>query len=489
MKNIFKIKIALIAMVLAFSSCNKFDIENVNPDVASNIENNPELLLTNVIWNSVNNMVGSGWSEGNLMAQYGARIVFTSFDQFEWGSQSGTWNGLYNSIRNAQVLRENAVTNENPSYEAVALVMESWMYQILTDMWGEIPYSEAIKGKSEDPIYQPGYDTQEAIYAGLLENLKRANELLAGNNLSGIKGDILFNGDLGKWRKFANSLRLRVALRLSNIQPDVAKSHISEIYSNPAQYPVMDSNNDNAALNYLAANPNVHPISEVSGYRVGSFNEYRMSETVEGVLKSFNDPRLETWFQATTESQNSGNPVWQGMLNGVVDGTAYTYKGGDAFLSKFAKDFYFIPNYLEGIMMLYSEVELIYAEAAQRGWISGDAQSHYETGITANFEYWQTEMPSDYFSRNGVAYDGNIQTILTQKWLALFYTDFQGFCEFKRTGFPSVIKPGPDAFLSVYPSRFLYPQSEQALNNGNRMEAINRQGPDEISTKLWWEKR
>ncbi|MEZ4982197.1 MAG: hypothetical protein R2769_11550 [Saprospiraceae bacterium] len=78
MKNIFKIKIALIAMVLAFSSCNKFDIENVNPDVASNIENNPELLLTNVVWNSVNNMVGSGWSEGNLMAQYGARIVFTS---------------------------------------------------------------------------------------------------------------------------------------------------------------------------------------------------------------------------------------------------------------------------------------------------------------------------------------------------------------------------------------------------------------------------
>lgn len=487
MKNLFYIKVAMVALFFSATSCNQFDIENTNPDVATNIENNPELLLTNVIWNSVNNMVGSAWSEGNLMAQYGARIVFTSFDQFEWGSQSGTWNGLYNSIRNAQLLRANAVESENPSYEAVALIMESWMFHILTDMWGEIPYSEAIQAKSDDPIYAPKYDTQEAIYNSLLENLKRANTLLSGANLAKVKGDILFDGDVQKWRKFANSLRLRVAVRLSNVAPNIASTHIAEIYNNPTGFPVISSNDDNAALIYLASNPNVHPISEVSGYRVGSFNEYRMSETVEGVLKSFDDPRLETWFQPTTDSEGSGNPVWQGMLNGVVDGTAYTYKGGDAFLSKFAKDFYFLPNYLQGMMMMYSEVEFIYAEAAQRGWISGDAATHYQNAIIANFEYWETEMPDDYLDRTGVSYDGQLSTIITQKWLALMYIDFQGFCEYKRTGFPDVIEPGPDAFLEVYPSRFLYPQSEQALNNSNRMEAINRQGPDEISTKLWWE--
>ncbi|MEZ4982195.1 MAG: SusD/RagB family nutrient-binding outer membrane lipoprotein [Saprospiraceae bacterium] len=220
----------------------------------------------------------------------------------------------------------------------------------------------------------------------------------------------------------------------------------------------------------------------------GSFNEYRMSETVEGVLKSFNDPRLETWFQATTESQNSGNPVWQGMLNGVVDGTAYTYKGGDAFLSKFARDFYFIPNYLEGIMMLYSEVELIYAEAAQRGWISGDAQSTTKPDY-CKLRTLANRNALDYFSRNEVAYDGNIQTILTQKMAGTFLHRFSGFLRVQENRLPQRNQTRPRCLFVGLSWQISLPANEQALNNGNRMEAINRQGPDEISTKLWWEKR
>ncbi len=487
----YNILFMFLALLVTFSACDEFadDIDNVNPDVAENVNNNPELLLTGVIREPVNQMVGAGWSEGNLMAQYGARIVFTAFDQFEWGTQEGTWNRLYLSIRDAQQMKEIGRNLGNPSYEAVGLIMESWMFQILTDMWGDIPYSQAIQGKTQ-ANYAPVYDPQEQIYTGLLDSLAMANTLLAGEDVPAVKGDILFNSDMSLWRKFANSLRMRVALRLSNVKPEVGQAVIQEISGNAAQYPVMESNADNAALLYLNSLPNVRPVTEASGYRSGSFNEYRMSETVEGVLRTFNDPRLQLWFNPTTNSVEAGAPLWSGMKNGIVDGVAYTYKGGDAFLSKFADLFYFQPNTVEGFLMKYDEVQFILAEAAQRGWISGEAQTFYENGIQAAFEYWNIPMPAGYLTQAGVAYDGTLATILTQKWLALFYTDYQGFIEFKRTGFPAVIQPGPDTFYDTYPSRFEYPTEERSINTTHYEEAMQRQQVDPsrmILAPVWWE--
>jgi hypothetical protein len=177
------------------------------------------------------------------------------------------------------------------------------------------------------------------------------------------------------------------------------------------------------------------------------------------------------------------------MQNGIVDGPAYEYKGGDAFLSKFnIQYFYLQANANEGRLMQYAEVKFIFAEAAQRGWINADAQEEYEAGVQASFDYWNVDMPADYLTQTGVAYDGELETIINQKYLSLFYTDFQGFIEFKRTGFPSTIQPGPDAFYSTYPSRFEYPGKEQALNAASYNAAISRQGADEITTPVWWER-
>ena len=476
-----------LGLLMAATGCNEFAVENLNPDATLNISNNPELLLTGVIREPVTRMVGAGWSEGNLMAQYGARFVFTSFDLFDWGPQSGHWNRLYLSARDAQELYQVASASGNKSYQGIALIMKSWMFQILTDLWGDVPYSEALKGRADDPIFKPAYDAQEAIYDGLIADLRQANELLSDPALPAVKGDILFEGDLAKWRKFGNSLLLRVYLRLSEVKPTIAAAGLAELYGNPGGFPVMVDNGDNAALSFLSQAPNAYPIAAVSGYRIGSFNEYRMSETAQTVLQNLDDPRIYNWFAPTTNSVAAGTPVWDGMRNGIVDGPAYIYKGGDAFLSKFADKFHFQPNAIQSVLMQYAEVAFIWAEAAQRGWISADAQAHYEAGIVASFDYWDTDLPADYLSREGVAYGGNLQQIGTQKWLALFNTDFQGFCEYKRTGFPTEIRPGPDAFLDVYPSRFLYPSSEQALNADNRQAAIDRQGPDAISTRVWWE--
>jgi len=481
------IVIALVGLASLFTACDNFDVSNDNPDIALNINNNPELLLTNIERNAVRQAVGDAWSEGNLMAQYGARIVFTSFDLFDWGDQAGTWNQYYLRIRDAKVLEQIAVESNNPSYEAVSKIMQAWMFSILTDMWGDIPYSEAAKANEE--IYSPTYDSQEDVYNGIMDELAQANTLLAGNNLPNIKGDLLFNGDLEKWRKFANALRLRAALRLSEVNPNLAQSVIAEIYGNPTQYPVMASNEDNAAMVFLTANPDAHPITEESVYRVGSFNEYRIAETLVGILEDFNDPRLEFWADPTATSVAEGNPVIEGMQNGIVDGPAYEYKGGDAFLSKFNIEYFYLqPNANEGRLMQYAEVKFIFAEAAQRGWINADAQAEYEAGIQASFDYWNIDMPADYLTQAGVTYDNELETIINQKYLSLFYTDFQGFIEFKRTGFPASIQPGPDAFYATYPSRFEYPGKEQALNAESYNTAISRQGPDEITTPVWWER-
>ena len=487
---------------LLFTACDDFGDMNDNPNAATDVSNNPELLLTGIIKDAVNQMVGTGWSEGALQAQYFARIVFTSFDQFEWGSNSGAWSQIYRSALDAQILNEIAVNTENQSYEAISLILKSWLFEILTDMWGDAPYSEALKAKTE-VINYPAYDTQEDIYKGILNDLENANTLLASSTLS-IKGDILYDGDLDKWQKFANSLHLRALLRLSEVdsKTDInVASELAKIIGDTTTYPVMSSSDESAALTYLSLLPNAHPISAASGYRSGSFDEYRMSETIEQVLEAYADPRQATWFAPTSKSADSTVQVWTGMINGMVDGDAYTYKGGSAYLSKINPDlFYYLPNGVKGLIMSASEVKFIIAEAAIRYpavAAVADAQENYEAGIALNFDYWGVSMPADYLTRASVdtefpvpvAYEGSIEQIITQKWLAMFYSDFQGFCEFKRTGYPRNIKPGPNTVLPNYPSRFVYPTNEQALNAANRDAAISHQGADEISTPVWWENK
>lgn len=496
-----------VILVATLFSCDDFGDMNENPNAPESINNNPELLLAGICKDMVNTVVNDGWGEGNIMAQYAAKIVFTSFDQFEWGTNSGTWNTIYSSAREAQNLEKIAEETGNDSYKAVALVLKSWMFQILTDVWGDVPYSEALQAKSDD-VFSPVYDSQESVYSGILADLETANSILSASSLNAVKGDIIFDGDLSLWRKFANSLRLRILIRQSNVESSTSINVVSklvEIINNQNQNPLILTNADNAVLSYTSSYPNVHPKSQQSGHRVGSFDEYRMSETIEKVLEAHNDPRQSLWFAPTENSVTAGTPEYDGMINGMVDGNAYEYKGGPSNISKINPEkFYYYANSAQGLLMLASEVHFIIAEAAVRYTevaAIADAQTHYEQGISLNFDYWEVDMPDDFLTRTSdddtysvpVAFDGEIETIITQKWLALFYTDYQGFCEFKRTGFPSVIQPGPDAQSDVYPSRFLYPDTEQSLNLENHdASAILQAGSvDNYSywTPVWWENK
>ena len=361
----------------------------------------------------------------------------------------------------------------------MALVYKSWMFANLTDNYGNIPYTEATKGKT-DQIFTPVYDNQQEVYDGILDGLRTANDLLKeGMSIPG--GDLLFDGDITKWRKLTNSLRLRYLMRVSN-KRDVS-AEISQIVSDE---PIISSNADNGLMKYLSAQPNTWPIHT---YRVGSFDEYRLSHTLESLLKGYADNRLFTWFRPTDATIGSANEVYAGMPNGLSENNASTYNGGALNVSRCGTILYEDPNSVDAIVMCYSEVQFILAEAAQKNMISGDAQTYYENGVRASFVYWNVDQELDtYLAQDGVAFDGELETIITQKWISLFLTGYEGWYDYRRTGFPSAITPGPDNVNSNrVPVRFLYPKEQQTLNGDNYLDNIALIGEDEINVKGWWE--
>ncbi len=248
--------IYLTLMLFILSSCeNGFEEVNRNPNQPEDAR--PELLLPNIITSCVNQMASYGFSPGNIVVQYSAEIRSPETDRYQWGSFSGLWNTMYDVQRNINNLETISAERNLPNYRGVALVMKSWVFSILTDSYGDIPYSAALKGKS-DQLYRPEYDAQQEIYQGLLNDLDEANTLLAEQG-QGINGDILYGGDLLKWRKFANSLSLRLLLRQSKkIDPS---DQMQKIVNNPTKYPIFESNDDHATLTYLNQFPNLFPIA------------------------------------------------------------------------------------------------------------------------------------------------------------------------------------------------------------------------------------
>lgn len=475
-----KILAQFVVAVFLLSSCtNDFEKINTNPNQPESVSS--DLLLSSVLTTLANRTANIGWNNGNTVAQLTARINFTGFDRYNWGSESGIWNTYYGILPEIEIIRKNAKKegSKNASYEGIALIMRSFVYSGLTDNWTNVPFSEAIKG--DEKKFTPKYDSQEFIYTEILKDLKKANTLLSeGQKILG--GDIWFGGDLNKWKKFSNSLQLRYLLRISK-KKDVS----AELQSIVNSGIYMRSNADNAVMKYPATSKvDSWPVS--TG-RIGGFDAHRLSITSEKVLKKFNDNRLKTWYQPTDNPKDDPNLI-TGMKNGLSEDNASNFNGGAKNVSRLNQAlFYDSPNKVKAAVMQYAEVQFILAEAAQKGLISGDAKAYYEEGIKASFSYWGVNQDMEaYLTQSGVAYDNKLETIITQKWLASFLVGLEAWYDYRRTGFPSVIIPGPDNVNSgKVPVRFLYPSSEQTQNGENYKAAVSAIGGDNINSKGWWE--
>ncbi len=473
--------LGLTSFVLFLGSCtDEFDELNENPNSPEAVD--PQFLLANVISVEADqNAFYQGFRLANYIQQFAASVEFERIDRYEMGTNSEYWNTIFQLLSDIKSMRE--LQGSNEAYNAVGDVMQSFLFSQLTDMWGDVPYTEAVNAL--DGQFTPAYDTQESIYTdpdtGILAVLERAAATLENSNAT-INGDVLFNGNLNKWMRFANSLRLRYLMRISKRLTDY-----SEIQALALSGKLMQSNEDNAVLPYLTSAPNQYPMTLSS---LGLYQEHRMTTTVDSVLTLWNDPRANILYKPTQVSVNSGTPEFKGLMNGQ-DRETIAEKGIDLNdVSLFGAIFRDVPDGVDAQFMQYSEVQFALAEAAERGYITGSVQSYYEAGVRASFEYYGVDVPAGYLVQEAIALNGtdNLNKILTQKWFSLISNGHEAWFNVRRTGIPS-LKPGPDNLNDdKYPVRYLYPESEQATNSSNYKIAAERIGGDNINSKGWWEK-
>jgi hypothetical protein len=485
-------KILFVSASLIVGACTS-DFEKINTNPNSPTAVSAQLLLPQTIRDVVNSLMDETWGIGNIVVQHTAKNQFVNEDRYLWGEKNTIWNSVYDNLRDVNNILVISKRDKLANNEAVALILKSWMFSLATDAYGDVPYSQAIKAK--EGINYAKYDTQEEIYQGILADLTTANTLLStGTDV--ISGDPLYNGSVMKWRKLANSLRLRYLMRISDRKS--VGADMTAIISNPSNSPIFTSNDDNAAYTYLANAPDQFP--QYSS-RIGSFNEFRASKTLVDWLLSRNDPRLQTFFRPTPVTENTpstADDVYVGIPNGLSDVGAQEFNGGQQFQSRIGSLYYENAitssglSIAKGIIMNYAELKFILAEAAEKTLISGTASDFYLDGIKESFKFYNLDPGANYYSQVAVAYTGTqiekLSKIGEQKWAALFYNGLESWFDWRRTNIPALVPSATNQNNNKIPVRFSYPIIEQALNGENRKAAVARQGTDDINTKVWWDK-
>ncbi len=488
--NIKSLSILLLLAVLVFPACEEFEEFNENPNEPTEVSD--DVLLTASLRTAMNTMVTESFLLGNNAAQLTSKTLRTEIDTYNWNAFPTVWEGLYESLTDIHAVEENANETGNEQLEGVAKVWRAFIFATLTNAYGDIPYTEAVGGA--DNNFTPVYDPQQDIYADLLSELALANTLLSGSG--SVSGDIIYGGDASKWQKLANSLRLRLLMTANNRISD-AGSQFAAIVD---QGNIMSSNDDNATLTYLGGFPNQFPLVPL---KTGDFDAVALSQTLLDVLSGYNDPRLMRYARPNNDDFSDAS-AFTGAVNGANTGECP--KNGSRLGVQYWND----PNLTqaqdlglgqaEGIVMTYAEVEFLLAEAAAKGWISDDIESHYRAGIEASMGYYQVDVApfgwssfDDFYMNSGVAYN-QVTDIWEQKWVALYFTGLEPYFEVRRwyyesdfswDGIPFIGPSCQNVNDDVLPMRFLYPGQEQSLNAINYEAAVNKLGSNSINAQMW----
>jgi len=466
-------KLSVLALAVTVGACDTGLTDlNQNPNAPTDVPS--DLIFRQALQSVASTALGvtMSWNHAGLWAQHVAQIQYADEDRYQprVDNIQAIWDAFYvGPAKDFDVIVSKSANR--PLQEGVGLVMKSWTFGVMTDLWGDIPYSQALQG--EAGTFTPVYTPQQEIYNGLFTDLRRADQLLGAGGATGFgAADLVYAGDAGKWQRFANSLRLRDAMHLTKADPAKARAEFEAAVTRP----LFASNADNASLRYTGAAPNQNPFF----VNVLSRDDHRISATMVNMLKSLNDPRLAVYAQP---AQASGEYVGYG--NGLPNNSvtlASASKIGTAFLAASA------PAHF----MTYPEVLFLRAEAAQRGWNAGGgtAAQHYVAGIRASMEMngISSAAIDAYLAQPSVQYNPatGLQQIANQKWIALYLQGYEAWTEWRRTGFPQIV-PGPAARGPV-PRRFPYPGLEVSLNKDNLNAAMARQGETGLNGRVWWDK-
>ncbi|HEY0971045.1 MAG TPA: SusD/RagB family nutrient-binding outer membrane lipoprotein [Gemmatimonadales bacterium] len=462
------------AVAIGATGCSSDELTGLNRNPNSPVEATPDYLLANGIEASVSRVFGSGLHMDitGLWVQHFAEHRFSTEDRYTLSdaSVSGHWSSFYaGPLQDFQETIGLAVEGERPNAMAQGLIMRTWTYQVVTDLWGDVGYTEALRGREPGSGNTPAFDPQQQVYTGMLTDLRTAHDAIVAGGREVTTGDILYGGNTDRWKRFANSLQLRLAMRLSGVAEETARAKFQEALTAG----VFTGNADNAVLRYIEGGNNVSPIFAYERSR----DDHSVSATIIDTLKSLSDPRLPVYAKPTA----SGTYV--GMKNGSTTQPALTA------ISKIGA--YFADADAPALLMTYAEVLFLQAEAAERGWITADAATLYRDAIRASMELMGvTKANIDaYLEQPRVQYQGGaegLRQIGLQKWLALYGNSVEAYAEWRRTGFPA-LTAGPDALNDKrIPVRLPYPAREQSLNGANLEAAIERQGGASLNDPVWW---
>ncbi len=492
-----KIKFLFIIITgVAFASCSK-ELQQVNQNPNALEKPDATTLLSNTIVTEFYNNANVAWTLGNGYDQY-MSFSQSYYDQptrYQPVTNEPYWIAMLGAARDANTLYTLGQKKPNPLLEAVALTLRSYAFAQLTELWGDIPFTQALQGAKG--IYTPGYDPQQTIYTdsqlGIIPSLRKADSLLKANPNGIISGDMLYNSNTSMWRGFTNALRLRYLLRVSSKVDPTAE--MQSIVSDGA---IIQS----AAGSGVLALPTVTPYNFVSlTERSGDFAvKYLNSTLYDAFVATADTSRLTTYF-TTNANAPAGTPFGFSNYGGlpiVVDATTTQVNQASNFNPSFTSGSN--PSIIKAKIMTYAEQEFILAEAALKGYVPGGstaAATYYNSGIIGAYAQagLSTTAANNYLTHAGVLFDNSsmastISQIITQKWISNINNGFEGWIEYRRTGYPA-FQTGGSANLNngIIPSRFLYPTSEQTINSKNYTDELQSMSGKEITTyKAWWEK-
>lgn len=526
--------------LIGITSCSDFGDVNVDPEHMNETNVPHEMLFTN----AQHQALGSDWDvwrNGCIYAsqwmKHTASMNWWNYAQYLYsdGYSAAYWDGVYSGDRGAirDITNVMFIWKEQPEHEVdynLARIMRVYVMHRMTDLYGDVPYSQA--GQPEEYSY-PKYDKQQDIYMDMLKELNEAQANLEGAGTAPMSAhDIYYQGNTDKWRKFANSLMLRIAMRMSKVEPETAKQWVQTAVANG----LFESNGDNAKLDHpegVTTDDSSNPYAKI--YAHEDRGNFFLNEVFVDMLQKTNDPRLAligTVCEDPTISHQAGSAfqygnsdpaIQKGFPDGYNDdkkspwfiGKYRTVFNDSIHLSKYRSIYSTINRYTYShptsptFIVTYAQNQFLLAEAALRGWTSGDVKTYYENGVRAAMEQFSqfpnaTALYNQYLSADAVnkyleenPFDANkaLEQINTQYYINCFCDEYETFANWRRSGYPELIPTydpanpyGSSGTNGTIPRRFIYPTPESQVNGTNYEEAVSRlKDGDKFTSRVWWD--
>lgn len=507
MKTIFRAKVvAGIALALGVIGCGDITGMNHDPDAPTDAPMGPLFTLAAV--NTTSRWLGGFSLRGmEWMAQHLAEVSYPNEDRYsrmQGSDTQGTFNGAYTGeLANLGIIIRKAKETNQPAFWGPAQVLSSFQYMNLTDMWGDVPFTESLQADAAEAVLKPKYDKQQDIYNAQFQLLADAVDAMAAVPATGVvtlgSADPIYGGKLLQWQRLANSLRARMAMRIVNVDPTKADAELKAAFNAPGG--VMQADADLAKLIWPGDGTYDNPWA-------GNFqgrDDHRMSRSLMEIIVGTNDPRVPIFAQKV-ESPTVHPGGYGGMPNGLSDAGAAAwsttasrpgaifYGGAQSYNPKNLGSSANLktPSYI----FTLADVLFIQAEAAERGiggLNAGQAKGFYDAAISASMRQWGVAAAAinTFLGEPEIAYKGGVdglKQIATQRWVALYTDGPQAWSEWRRTCQPTTPVAGPEAMVDFIPRRLQYSITESSANKANVDAAVAQMGgPDNFETRMWWD--